>query len=92
MHQSTVQIFDMTVGSACWHDDTIVVHDTSGDKLVINGIEREDLIQMFRNAFCADDAPSDFEIENLPPYSREMLCAIAKKISTYGSIDIPVIE
>ena len=92
MNQSTVEIFEMTVGSACWHDDAMCVYDTSGDKVIINGIEREDLIQMFRNAFCADDAPSDFEIENLPPYAREMLCAIAKKISTYGCLDIPAID
>lgn len=85
--------FEMNVTCAMWHEkygpyggSSFVVNDGDLNEIVIQGVDREDLIQMFRNAFCASDAPSEKVVESFPEYTKKMMHDIATKFLSYECI------
>ena len=83
----------MHVTCAMWFDEqdlsgrpAFAAIDADGNQIVTEGVSRKDLIQMFRNAFCANDAPSENEIEELPDFSRKMMHDIATKFLSYECV------
>ena len=92
MQSRVSHTFDMAVTCAMWHDDygyggpALVVNDGDLNEVVIDGLDRENLIQMFRNAFCANDAPTDSQIAALPEHTKRHLIAIKNKIKSYPAL------
>ena len=82
----------MNVSNAMWHDDygyggpALVLIDSDLNEIVIENGNRENIIQMFRNAFCANDAPTDSEIARLPEHSKKMLLEVRNKIKSYPAL------
>ena len=83
----------MNVTCVEWHGEygpyggsAFVVNDDNLNEIVIEGVDRENLIQMFRNAFCAGDAPSEKVVESFPEYTKGMMHEIATKFMSYECI------
>ena len=76
-----------------WHEEygryggsSLVVIDDNLNEIVIQGVDQENLIQMFRNAFCANDAPSEEVVESFPDHTKGMMHTIATKFMSYECI------
>ena len=84
--------FDMAVTCAMWHDEygyggpALVATDGDLNEVVIEGLDRDRLVQMFRNAFCANDAPTNSEISAMPEHTKRMLLDIRNKIKSYPAL------
>lgn len=83
----------MNVTCAMWHEEygpyggaSLVVNDDELNEIVIQGVDREDIVQMFRNAFCANDAPSEEVVERFPDFTKKMMHDIATKFLSYECI------
>jgi len=92
MQSRLTHTFDMSVTCLMWHDEygyggpALVAHDGDLNEVAIEGVDRENLVQMFRNAFCANDAPSNEQIKNLPEHTKRMLCDIRNKLKSYEAL------
>ena len=80
----------MQVTHACFLEEhglcdspALMLENCEGDEIIVEGFKREDMIQMFRNAFCACNAPSESELSALPLYVRKSLVEIADKLKSY---------
>ncbi len=82
----------MNVTNAIWHGDygyggpALVVIDSDLNEVVIENVEIEHLVHLFRNAFCACDAPTDSQIAALPEHTKKRLLEIRNKIKSYPAL------
>ena len=83
----------MNVTCLAWHEEygyggpALVANDGNLNEVAIEGVDRENLVQMFRNAFCAHDAPHNETIKNLPEHTKRMLCDIRNKLKSYEALN-----
>ena len=92
MKSRVTHVFEMDVTFLTWHDEygyggpALVVNDGDLNEVAIEGVDRENIVQMFRNAFCAHDAPTNEEIKSLPEHTKRMLCDIRNKLKSYEAL------
>ena len=93
MKSRITHTFEMSVSCAMYHDEygmfggsAICINDDELNEIVIEGFHRQHLVQMYRNAWCAADAPTSETVAAMPAHVRKCMYDIAQSMMSYESV------
>ncbi len=93
MKSRITHTFEMSTSCAMYHDEygpfccsAVCINDEELNEIVIEGFNRQHLIQLYRNAWCASDAPTSEDVAALPAHVRKCMYDIAQAMMSYESV------